>query len=81
MYGRYGLWLVLGILSLGSCSDTDEGGSLGPSAVQRASFLGLGDLPGGEFESVAHAVSADGIVGEGTNPQGNTEGWRVTLEP
>jgi probable HAF family extracellular repeat protein len=33
---------------------------------QQASFQGLGDLPGGRFESVAHGVSADGSVVVGT---------------
>ena len=37
--------------------------SLLPSAqAQQASFIGLGDLPGGEFDSQAYSVSADGSV-------------------
>lgn len=39
---------------------------------QQASFQGLGDLPGGKFESVAHGVSADGsvVVGDGMTASG-----------
>ena len=37
------------------------------TSVQAAFFSGLGDLPGGEFNSVARDISADGntIVGSG----------------
>ena len=46
-----------------------------------ASFLGLGDLPGGDFGSGAIDVSADGkvIVGQGTAENG-PEGFRWTKE-
>ncbi len=39
------------------------------SLSQHASFQGLGDFPGGEFNSSAQKVSADGsvIIGYGTN--------------
>lgn len=45
-----------------------------------ASFLGLGDLPGGPFESRAYAVSADGdvVVGDGSSAEG-LEAVRWTL--
>ena len=38
-------------------------------------FMGLGDLPGGVFDSRAHAVSADGrvVVGVGND----TTGWHA----
>jgi probable HAF family extracellular repeat protein len=40
--------------------------------AQHASFQGLGDFPGGNFESLASAVSADGsiVVGYGTTASG-----------
>ena len=43
-------------------------------------FVPLGDLPDGGFDSNANAVSADGgvIVGSGVNPQGFTEAFAVT---
>ena len=43
------------------------------TAAARAMFSGLGDLPGGAFDSVANAVSADGlvIVGEGSSASGS----------
>jgi probable HAF family extracellular repeat protein len=39
---------------------------------QQASFQGLGDLPGGKFESLAQGVSADGsvVIGTGTTISG-----------
>lgn len=55
-----------------------------PATAQRASFQGLGDLPGGEYESRATAVSADGNVvvgvGESLNGLGDrrTEAFRWT---
>jgi probable HAF family extracellular repeat protein len=43
------------------------------TAAAQAMFSGLGDLPGGAFDSVANAVSADGlvIVGEGSSASGS----------
>jgi probable HAF family extracellular repeat protein len=40
--------------------------------AQKASFQGLGDLPGGTFESAAQRVSANGlvVVGYGTTAAG-----------
>ena len=48
--------------------------------AQGASFQGLGNLPDGDL-SDAWAVSAGGsvVVGQGTNPQGQTEAWRAVL--
>jgi hypothetical protein len=34
----------------------------GPAAAAQPMFIGLGDLPGGIFNSVAYDVSADGSV-------------------
>ena len=44
-------------------------------------FMGLGDLPGGSFQSVANAVSADGstVVGRGIGASG-TEAFRWTID-
>ena len=41
-----------------------------PVAAQEASFMGLGDLPGGDFYSVAFGVSDDGttVVGWSRGP-------------
>ncbi len=50
-----------------------------PARAQGASFEGLGDLPGGAFQSVAIRVSADGsvVVGEGESASGQ-EAFRWT---
>jgi len=50
------------------------------TAMAQASFQGLGDLPGGDFGSIANAVSADGsvVVGEGTNADDHEEPFRWT---
>ncbi len=58
------------------------GGTLGDEAfrwTQTDSTLGLGDLPGGSFSSVATAVSADGsvVVGRGNSSFGD-EAFRWT---
>ncbi len=48
--------------------------SLLPAAqAQTASFTGLGDLPGGDFDSQAYSVSADGsvVVGKGKTVNGD----------
>ena len=49
------------------------------SNVFGASFLGLGDLPGGEYRSDATAVSANGkvVVGQSDSALGQ-EGFRWT---
>lgn len=48
-----------------------------PVAVSAATFAPLGDLPGGDFVSVAHGVSADGsvVVGQANN----SEAFRWTV--
>jgi hypothetical protein len=43
------------------------GGSSGASAASY-SFMGLGDLPGGNFSSEASDTSADGSVADGPQP-------------
>ena len=50
-----------------------------PAAADQPFFMGLGDLPGGAFESFARAVSADGtvVVGWSVSTLG-TEGFRRT---
>ena len=57
-------------------------------AAPHASFQGLGDLPGGETESTAHALSADGstVVGSSRSmfaPTGEAFRWRngAGIEP
>jgi len=51
------------------------------TAVQAATFTGLGDLSGGVFSSYAYAVSADGsvVVGQGASASFSTEAFRWTL--
>ena len=44
-----------------------------PSAVSAAVFEGLGDLPGGVFESYAYGVSADGGTVVGESKVGSTD--------
>ncbi|MCH7603849.1 MAG: HAF repeat/PEP-CTERM domain-containing protein, partial [Planctomycetes bacterium] len=48
------------------------GGYCLTTAYGQASFQGLGDLPGGSFESLAFAVSADGsvVVGDSISASG-----------
>jgi len=55
-------WVFLALLALGLAC-----GRSGSNATD-ALFQGLGDLPGGEFSSMARAVSADGltVVGHGS---------------
>ena len=50
-----------------------------PAAAPAARFQGLGDLPGGEFQSLAAGVSADGsvVVGTGRSDLGD-EAFRWT---
>ncbi len=45
-------------------------------AFAEATFMGLGDLPGGEFFSQARAVSADGSVVVGVSDSGRGEAFR-----
>jgi probable HAF family extracellular repeat protein len=54
--------------------------SLGRLEAQEISFIGLGDLPGGAWDSRASDVSADGsvVVGSGVDSQGNTKAFRWT---
>ena len=49
------------------------------TAAQAASFMGLGDLPGGNFASGARGISADGlvVVGSGSSENGG-EAFRWT---
>ena len=51
------------------------------SRATAVSFVSLGDLPGGRFQSAAIGVSGDGhvVVGEGSSPQGR-EAFRWTAE-
>jgi probable HAF family extracellular repeat protein len=49
----------------------------GECAAQ-ASFQGLGDLPGGTFESRAYGVSADGNTVVGYSDSGSAEAFRWT---
>ena len=44
-------------------------------------MAGLGDLPGGIFESYPYGISDDGltIVGYGINPDGFHEAWIATV--
>jgi len=51
------------------------------NAAMAVSFMPLGDLPGGEFYSEAHAVSADGsvVVGYSGSALGS-EAFRWTRE-
>ena len=46
----------------------------------QVTFTPLGDLPGGDWDSQASDVSADGsvVVGSGVDSQGNTKGFRWT---
>lgn len=59
------LTFVLAI-SIAACDGND------PPPPREATFEGLGDLPGGNFESYANAVSADGsvVVGSGSSRNG-----------
>ncbi len=41
------------------------------SSASAAMFMGLGDLPGGEFSSHARAVSVDGLVVVGFSDDGD----------
>jgi len=51
------------------------------AAAEEPWFMGLGDLPGGEFFSMAFGVSADGstVVGRGKSPSG-IEAFRWTAD-
>ena len=50
-----------------------------PTSTSAASFMGLGDLPGGDIESTANAVSADGLVVVGESESANDrEAFRWT---
>jgi probable HAF family extracellular repeat protein len=50
-----------------------------PAFAQTATFQGLGDLPGGTFQSAAYAVSSDGSVIAGdSNWSSNHEAFRWT---
>lgn len=44
-------------------------------------MVALGDLGGGRFESLAHAVSADGrsLADEGIDPEGHAQAWVAVL--
>ena len=43
-------------------------------ALAQASFQGLGDLPGGDFNSAAYAISADGSVVAGQSSSASGSG-------
>ncbi len=47
-------------------------GTASPASAE-AMFMGLGDLPGGEFSSAARAVSADGSVVVGFGDDGDAK--------
>ncbi len=51
-----------------------------PAAGQTSSFTGLGHLPGGNFQSSAFGVSADGavVVGASESADGSVEAFRWT---
>jgi probable HAF family extracellular repeat protein len=55
--------------------------AMAASSAMAASFLGLGDLPGGGFNSIASSLSSDGsiVVGYGTTSQGE-QAFRWTKE-
>lgn len=69
MLKRCNVWAAVGVLGLSSIA-----------VGQSASFMGLGDLPGGGYESFAYGISDDGqtIVGQGTSASG-PEAFRWTL--
>ena len=50
---------------------------LASPTVQAATFIGLGDLPGGDYNSIAYDISADGstVVGTSETTSG-TEAFR-----
>ncbi len=48
-----------------------------PGIAGAASFIGLGDLPGGSFESYANGVSADGLVVVGRADGGTAFRWTL----
>jgi probable HAF family extracellular repeat protein len=54
--------------------------AVSPSFADLATFQGLGDLPGGTFDSRAHGISADGstVIGSSMSASG-TEAFRWTL--
>lgn len=58
-------WQMLTWIAVASCIGT-------PAYAQGRIFTGIGDLPGGSFDSYAHEVSPDGstVVGYGTTAQG-----------
>ena len=66
------LTLVLILTALLAASSAAQDTSPSQSPARTASFQGLGDFPGGTFESMALRLSADGsvIVGNGTTATG-----------
>ena len=64
------------LLTIAACTGFSVFG-ISLSNVFGASFLGLGDLPGGEYRSDATAVSANGkvVVGQSDSAPGQ-EGFR-----
>jgi uncharacterized membrane protein len=79
MTGRVSVRLLTGVILLlvsGAVSFRADGGSpmlIGPALSAGATFMPLGDLPGGSFDSTAFGISADGrvVVGQGTSDLGH----------
>ena len=66
--GKSGIFVILGGLAWVFCT----------SAFGAASFQGLGDLPGGAYESCAYSVSGDGSVVVGYSQSVNRQAFRWT---
>ena len=72
-----------GAVVVGSSSSAESAGFRTAEAFRwtiAGGMVGLGDLPAGDFNSVAHAVSADGavVVGAGSSASGSEEAFHWT---
>src|SRR5215208_1276755 len=70
---------LVGVRALRSSARTAVLLGLASSPALAGSFQGLGDLPGGTFQSYANAVSDDGstVVGFSSSASSSASGWEA----